>query len=208
MRLVWYSRWPRECVVNRAFCSGGAASGDSAQTQRCHDDATWRHSYVTQRHSSPLQRCKHGNWISTRRRYATVHVIPAGRKVNISLVNTTRWRNLTTTRMHFTLVNSILANKHVYVSLELEFRISCINRSLYRNTCILLNTTSKIRFIMLGNVFTLNYFTSMDLKPGLLITYPRFFQLLSQVTMVWLHSLSAPLTHSLITYLMRCGVAS
>lgn len=72
--------------------------------------------------------------------------------------------------MKFTvLVNSILANKNVYVSLELEFRISCINRSLYRNTCILLKITSKIR---LGNVFTLNYFTSMDLKPGLLITYP------------------------------------
>lgn len=74
--------------------------------------------------------------------------------------------------MKFTLVNSILANKHVYVSLEQEFRISCINRFLYRNTCILMKITSKIRLIRLGNVFTLNYFTSMDLKPGLLITYP------------------------------------
>lgn len=113
--------------------------------------------------------------------------------------------------MKFTQVNSILANKHEYVSLELEFRISCINRSLYRNTCILLKITSKIRFIRLGNVFTLNYFTLMDLS---LVSESLICDSFSCYLISGHYGLVTQLispTHSFpdnIQYLMPCGVAS
>lgn len=39
--------------------------------------------HATSQLAPPALQARYSNWISTRRRYATVHVIPAGRKVNI-----------------------------------------------------------------------------------------------------------------------------